>query len=111
MNLTKKKCIPCEDKSLKPFTKVQADEYMSFLSDWILAKNSKKITRVLMFKDFVKAIAFVNKVAIVAEKEGHHPDILVSYNKVVLDLWTHSIGGLSENDFIVAAKINRLIKK
>ena len=111
MNLTKKKCIPCEDKNLKPFTKVQANEYMNFLTDWVLAKNSKRITRVILFKDFLKAMAFVTKVAGVAEGEGHHPDILISYNKVTLDFYTHSIGGLSENDFIVAAKINRLIKK
>ena len=108
MNLTKKKCIPCEDKSLKPFTRIQARDYMDFLPDWELAKNAKKITRVMMFDDFVAALKFVNRVGRLAEKEGHHPDIAISYNKLTFDLYTHSIDGLSENDFIVAAKINHL---
>jgi 4a-hydroxytetrahydrobiopterin dehydratase len=108
MNLTKKKCIPCEDKTMKPFTTKQAKEYMKHVPKWELAKNAKKISRTWLFKDFVKALAFVTKVAKVAEREGHHPNISIDYNKVTLDLWTHSIGGLSENDFIVAAKINAL---
>ena len=108
MNLTKKKCIPCEDKSLKPFTRVQAKDYMDFLPDWILEPGAKKITRSMVFGDFVEALKFVNKAGKLAEKEGHHPDIFISYNKVVLELFTHSIKGLSENDFIVAAKINHL---
>lgn len=82
---------------------------MKFLSHWDLAKNNKKISRIILFKDFVTAMAFVGKVAKIAQREGHHPDIAISYNKVTLDLWTHSIGGLSENDFIVAAKINEAL--
>jgi 4a-hydroxytetrahydrobiopterin dehydratase len=109
MNLTKKKCIPCEDKSIKPMTKIQAGDYMKFLPHWDLAKNNKKISRIILFKDFVTAMAFVAKIAKIAQREGHHPDIAISYNKVTLDLWTHSIGGLSENDFIVAAKINEAL--
>lgn len=108
MKLTKKKCIPCEDKSMKPFTKKEALEYMNEVPKWILAKNSRKISRTWLLKDFVAALRFINSVGKIAEKEGHHPDIVVSYNKVTLELWTHSIGGLTENDFIVAAKVDAL---
>jgi len=66
------------------------------------------LVRTVKFKDFVGSMAFVNKVAEVAEAEGHHPDIHISWNKVTLTLTTHAIGGLSENDFILAAKINAL---
>lgn len=111
MNLTKKKCIPCEDKTMKPFSKKEALVYMTEIPDWELAKNTKKISRTWLFKNFVTAMKFINKIAILAEKEGHHPDIFVSYNKAVIDIWTHSIHGLSENDFILAAKINKLSPK
>jgi len=108
MNLAKKKCIPCEDKSIKPFGKKEAVIYMKQIPKWELVKGAKQISRTWLLKDFVNALKFVNSFGKLAEKEGHHPDILISYNKVVLDLWTHSIGGLSENDFILAAKINAL---
>ena len=67
-----------------------------------------KISRELRFKDFAQAMAFVNRLAEVAEAEGHHPDFCVSWNRVELELVTHAIGGLSDNDFIMAAKINEL---
>ncbi|HEY4479304.1 MAG TPA: 4a-hydroxytetrahydrobiopterin dehydratase, partial [Candidatus Paceibacterota bacterium] len=73
---------------------------------WNLSEDGKKISKEFKFKDFIGAINFVERVADVAEMEDHHPDIHVYYNKVVLELWTHAIGGLSENDFIVAAKVD-----
>ena len=75
-----------------------------------MAEDSKTIRKEFKFKDFVRAMAFVDQVADVAESEGHHPDIRIHYNRVVIELTTHAIGGLSENDFIVAAKIERLVK-
>jgi 4a-hydroxytetrahydrobiopterin dehydratase len=108
MKLSKKKCIPCEDKAIKPFTKKEAIGYLKQTPKWSLAKNSKKISRTWLLRDFVHALKFVNSIGKIAEKNDHHPDISISYNKVILDLWTHSIGGLSENDFIVAAKIDLL---
>ncbi len=108
MDLTHKKCIPCEDKTMKPLTHGEAAAYLPEVPGWALAGDGLKITRTWMFADFVEAMAFVNRVADIAESEGHHPDISISYNKLILDLWTHAIGGLSENDFIVAAKINVL---
>ena len=91
-------------------TKKEAEKYKAHLLGWIVAFDSKKISREFKFKDFKKTMVFVNKVADIAEAEGHHPDMLVSYGKVAIELSTHAIGGLSENDFIVASKINRLIK-
>lgn len=105
-NLLKKKCIPCEDKSIKPMNRAEAEDYLAQTSGWMLDEKAQKISKEFKFKDFIGAINFVERVADVAEMEGHHPDIHIHYNKVLLELWTHSIGGLSENDFIVAAKID-----
>ena len=106
MNLLKKKCIPCEVGGIEPFDKVQAEDYLAQITDWTLSEDVKKISKEFKFKDFIGAINFVERVADVAEGEGHHPNIEIDYNKVKLTLWTHSIGGLSENDFILAAKID-----
>lgn len=86
----------------------EVGEYLKQVPGWTRDVPSTRIHKQFTFKNFVKAIEFVNKVAALAEEEGHHPDILVNYAKVTLTLWTHAIGGLSENDFIVAAKINDL---
>ena len=105
MDLLKKKCVPCEG-GVKPLSRAEAQEYMNQVSGWILNKEGQKISKEFKFKDFIGAINFVNNVAELAESEGHHPDIHIHYNKVLLELSTHAIGGLSENDFIVAAKID-----
>lgn len=75
---------------------------------WGINDTCSRLTVVKNFSDFVSAMQFVNKVADIAEGAGHHPNISIDYNQVTLDLWTHSIGGLSENDFIVAARINQI---
>lgn len=105
-DLLKKKCVPCEGKGIKPFTRMEAEDYLAQTSGWILDQDAKKISKEYKFKDFIGAINFVEKVAEIAEEEGHHPDIQIHYNKVLLELSTHAIGGLSENDFIIAAKID-----
>ncbi len=105
-NLLKKKCIPCEGMGLKPFDRAKAEGYLADVPGWVLDEKGEKISKEYKFKDFIGAINFVNHVAEIAELEGHHPDIEIHYNKVKLILWTHAIGGLSENDFIVAAKID-----
>ncbi len=92
-----------------PLTKEQAAPYLRMTPGWALDAAGKKIYRPFSFKDFKEAMAFVNKVAAIAEGEGHHPDIYIFYDRVNLELWTHAIGGLSENDFIVAAKVNDLL--
>ncbi|HEU0085501.1 MAG TPA: 4a-hydroxytetrahydrobiopterin dehydratase [Candidatus Paceibacterota bacterium] len=105
-DLLKKKCIPCEGLGMKPFTKDEAEGYLAQISGWVLDSDGKVISKEFKFKDFIGAINFVNKISEIAEEEGHHPDIHISYNKVRLDISTHAIGGLSENDFILAAKID-----
>ena len=108
-DLTKKHCVPCEGGML-PLTNEKEDELIKQISDWLLLRDTThKITRQFKFKDFKKAMEFVNKIADLAQNEGHHPDIKIIYNKIQLDLSTHAVGGLSENDFIMAAKINQAI--
>ena len=108
MDLTKKHCIPCEG-GIPPMSKSEAEKYLKEVKGWQLSGN--KIEKDLKFRNFKKAMEFINKVADLAEEEGHHPDILVySWNKVKLMTYTHAIGGLSENDFILAAKIDRLVQ-
>lgn len=106
-DLAKKNCKPCEEKTgLLP-----EDEVLHLLEEtdkWTIVEN-KQIEKSLRFKDFKSAVAFINKVADIADQEGHHPDFcLTSWNKVTFTLSTHSIGGLSENDFILAAKIDQI---
>ncbi len=107
MELSKKKCMPCEGGTDK-LTREQADKFYSELDkDWQII-DYNKIKRSFHFVNFVHTMEFVNKVADIAEEEGHHPDLHVSYGKCEVELWTHAIEGLSENDFIVAAKIDRI---
>ena len=106
--LIQKKCEPCEGK-VKPFTKQQAAPYLNDLSSWEIDFEGKSISREYVVKNFMEAVKFINKVAEVAEADNHHPDIhLTGYRKLRIDLSTHAIGGLSENDFILAAKIDEL---
>ena len=113
MALHSRKCIPCE-KGAKPLGFTEINEYFSeLMGRWekvAMAPDGqiKKIRSRFEFKDFKEAMIFINKVAAIAEEEGHHPDIFISYNKVTIELWTHSIGGLSENDFILASKIEKV---
>jgi len=108
MDLTKKHCVPCEGGT-PPLPDEKEDELIKQAQDWNLFRDgTHKITRQFKFKDFKKTMEFVNKIAELAESEGHHPDIKIVYNKVNLDLFTHAVGGLSENDFIMASKINNL---
>jgi len=97
------KCSPV-DKNSKPMLRSEAQSKLTELPGWELGQSA--ITREYKFKDFVEAMAFVDKIANIANAEDHHPDIYISYNRVKVELSTHKIGGLSINDFIVAAKIN-----
>lgn len=108
-NLLNQKCIPCEG-GINPMTKMEAEAMRDFhIKDWNLREDAKQISKNFIFKDFKEALTFVNKVGELAEIEGHHPDIhLVNYKNVKIELSTHAIDGLSQNDFILAAKINLL---
>lgn len=106
--LRQKRCQPCEGGT-QPLTKEQALKYLAGLKDWQLSDDAKRISRDFTMKNFMAAIRFVQEIAAVAEAENHHPDIhLSSYRKLRIQLSTHAIDGLCENDFIVASKINAL---
>lgn len=107
MDLLNKKCVPCEGGT-KPITKEESQKYLAEVPGWAVIEDGKKISKEFIFPDFLQAIKFIDKIAEVAEQEGHHPDLHIFYNKVQIELWTHAIGGLSENDFILAAKINNI---
>ncbi len=110
MNLANKKCVPCEVK-MPPMKEDEIQKHLSYLSlEWKVT-DSIKIANEFKCKNFKEAMRFVNDIAEIAEQEGHHPDIFISYNKVKIELWTHFIGGLSVNDFILAAKIENIFKK
>lgn len=106
MQLREKRCVPCEGKT-KPLSSDVATALHAEVPEWEM--QGSKITRTWRFKDFVEALIFVNEVGHLAEDEAHHPDIhLTNYNTVLLELYTHSIKGLSENDFILASKIDAI---
>lgn len=103
-SLTTKHCVPCEGGA-PPLTEGHIAPLLAELSGWRV--DAKQLVKEYAFQNFTEAVAFVNKVAEVAEGEGHHPDILVHDFKFVrLTLYTHAVGGLTENDFIVAAKVD-----
>jgi 4a-hydroxytetrahydrobiopterin dehydratase len=106
--LAKKRCVPCEG-GVKPLTEAEARELSPQLEqDWMLIDSGHMLARTFNFKDFVTTMKFVNKVAEIAEEEQHHPDMSISYNTLSIELTTHAISGLSENDFILAAKIDEI---
>ena len=106
-DLSQKKCVACEG-GMAPFNRDEASVLMKQLSGWTLSGDARWISKELRFKDFKETMAFTNKIADIAEDEGHHPDMQVSYGKLVVELTTHAIKGLSQNDFIIAAKIDEL---
>ena len=107
MDLSQKKCVACEGGAV-PLTQMEAEAMCTHINDWALSSDSKKISKEFKFKNFVEALAFVNKVGAIAEEEGHHPDLTLGWGKVGISLTTHAIKGLSENDFILAAKIDAI---
>lgn len=107
-NLLQQKCVPCEGGE-EPLKKSEFEVYLTQVSDWAVVYDDKAIERDFKFKNFKEALVFVNKVGEIAESEGHHPDIyLHNWRKVKLTLSTHAIKGLSVNDFILAAKVDKL---
>jgi 4a-hydroxytetrahydrobiopterin dehydratase len=105
MDLTKKRCVPCEGRVVK----LDGEQVMLLLADvpgW--ASRDERLQRSFRFPDFRAAMKFVNQVADLAEAEGHHPDFSVHYDRVDFEIWTHAASGLTENDFILAAKIGEL---
>ncbi len=107
-HLSSKHCTPCEG-SVKPLDHIRNTELLHEINTWHLIED-EAIEKTLLCRDFAQALWFVNKVGEIAEAEGHHPDITIfGWNKVKIRLSTHAIGGLSDNDFILAAKIDELV--
>jgi 4a-hydroxytetrahydrobiopterin dehydratase len=107
--LTEKHCVPCE-VGTQPFDLETINGLLPMVPEWKL-EDTTKIKRRFKFNNFIESMRFINEVAQLAEAEGHHPDIFVSYSYVRISLTTHNIGGLSENDFIMAAKIDEIFAK
>ncbi len=103
MELSKKKCVPCS-KGTPPLKGEPLAQLQKQLKPGWKVVDEHHLEKEFSFKNFKEALAFTNKVGEVAEQEGHHPDIFLSWGKVKIQLWTHKINGLSENDFILAAK-------
>ncbi len=107
-SLVQKKCIPCEG-GVEPLSSDLVSDLLKQVPAWHL--ETGKLKRSLIFKNFKAALSFVNNVGKIAEDEGHHPDISIySWNHVDIILYTHAISGLHQNDFIIASKIDELLK-
>ncbi len=107
-DLIAKKCKPCEG-GVEPCTLPESESQLEQLQGWYLTHDGQRIRKDWTVKHFMAAMDFFNEVAKVAEDDGHHPDLHVAgYRNVSVELWTHAIGGLSENDFILAAKIDQI---
>ncbi len=106
-DLSSKRCVPCEG-GVPPLSKETIAELLKKLTDWHVNTEGTQLTRRFVFKGFYKTMAFVNAVAWIANQENHHPDMEIGYNYCVVHYTTHAINGLSENDFICAAKVDEL---
>jgi 4a-hydroxytetrahydrobiopterin dehydratase len=106
--LVAKKCVPCEG-GVPRLTAEESEAQLEKLTGWTITHQGERIRKEWVVKNFLAGMTFFNGVAQLAESEGHHPDLhLVGYRNVAIEIWTHAIGGLSENDFILAAKIDEL---
>ncbi len=106
--LAQRKCVPCEPGT-QPMSGEEAGRWLKLVPGWEFALEGRAIRRRYPFKDFMSALAFVEKMAPIAEAEGHHPDLMLGWGYVECVCWTHSIAGLHESDFIMAAKYNAIM--
>lgn len=107
-NLTDRHCAPCEG-GVKPYDRAAAEVVMKDIPEWTLSDDGKSISRDFQFKGFFRTMGFVNAMAWIANSENHHPDFETGYNHCKVTFTTHAIDGLSENDFICAAKVDALL--
>jgi len=105
--LADKKCVPCRG-GVPPLKGPEVEKFHNMVPRWTVVRDHH-IQREYKFPDFKQALEFVNRVGALAEEQGHHPDILLAWGKAEITLWTHKIDCLTESDFIMAAKIDRLI--
>ena len=102
--LTEKNCVPCQG-NVPPLSRKQRQELLRQLTDWEIV-GSHHLHKTFRFPDFAAALRWVNTIGEIAEAEGHHPDINLTWGKVRVDIWTHEIDNLTENDFVLAAKLD-----
>lgn len=107
-DLRERRCIPCEG-GVTPLDRSAALRMLADVPEWRLDEDDKQIQRAFRFKNFHETMAFVNQVAAIANEQDHHPDMEISYSRCLVRYSTHAINGLSENDFICAAKIDALL--
>lgn len=107
-DLTDKHCVPCEG-GVEPMDRASAEALLADLPGWALSDDGKLISRRFEFRGFFRTMAFINAMAWIANQENHHPDFSAGYNYCKVSFTTHAIGGLSENDFICAAKVSALL--
>ncbi|MFI4954667.1 MAG: 4a-hydroxytetrahydrobiopterin dehydratase [Gammaproteobacteria bacterium] len=106
--LKEMKCIGCEG-GIEPLSVERAKELLTQTPEWQLAADNKSISKTFIFKGFGKTMLFVNAVAWIANQEGHHPDLQVSFDRCTVNFTTHAVQGLTDNDFICAAKVDALL--
>jgi 4a-hydroxytetrahydrobiopterin dehydratase len=103
--LADKTCVPCKG-GVPPLDAAAIEVFLPQLDGWQVV-DGRKLTKRYRFSDFASALAFVNRIGAIAEEQGHHPDIALAWGKVGVEIWTHKINGLTESDFIFAAKCDR----
>ena len=110
--LHERRCVKCEPGT-PPLSSHEVGQLLEQVDGWTVedADGHMRLTKLYTFRGFMPGVELVNKIAAVAESEGHHPDLLLSYGSLTVHLFTHAAGGLTENDFILAAKIDRLLTK
>lgn len=108
MDLTARTCTHCKG-GVAPLTEAEAERYLAEAPGWGLDETATRIERKFTFKNFAEAIEFVQRIGVIAEQEGHHPDICFGWGYCSVVLSTHKIKGLHENDFIIAAKVNAVV--
>lgn len=105
-DLSNKECVPCRG-GVPPLKGAELESYAKALPDWRIV-DEHHVEKLFTFPDYKAAVAFTNKVAELAENQGHHPDLTLSWGKVLVQIWTHKIDGLTESDFVLAAKIDQI---
>lgn len=107
MSLADSRCVPCKG-GIPALTREEIQPYLEQVNEWELAPQANRIKRDFTFADFQSALRFVNQVGELAEDMGHHPEIQFGWGHASIEIWTHKIGGLHENDFILAARVDQL---
>lgn len=105
-DLARRRCVPCRG-GVSPLKDEAIRDLLAQLRGWSVVDS--RLTKTYAFQDFADALAFVNRVGAIAEREGHHPEVYLAWGKVKLEIWTHKVNGLTENDFILAAKADEAL--